>query len=313
MIGGWVWWTGGNVIEAFIDPDVSDKERWVNTVIEREFTVPGYKEGLRFLNKMYNAGLVDKDFPLYDSYDIFTNLIKRGIVGSFSDDWDMIYHEPNGFLSDLKKNIPNADLIPVDCMTSSDGITHKMAYDVAGINFFIPVSSNNPEAAMRYLNWLAKYENYHFIQTGLEGITHTIIDGAVKIDASAKADPTWIQNSKWNIDYTPMMNGLFLGNDEENIRVLAAGYQWPANLIINAYNIAMTNAKPRIFIPTEIPLTVAGSFAQTLDYKGNSIYCTSIICSPDQFDIVYDTAVKDWLESGGHAIIDERRAKYVEP
>jgi putative aldouronate transport system substrate-binding protein len=309
LTGDRVDWSAGNIMEAFIDPKLSDKDRWINTVAERSFAVPGYKEGVRFINKMYNDGLIDKDFPLYKGDDN-GNIIKSGVVGSWSGDWDTIYREPNGTFSELRKNVPTANIVPIDPIQSSDGITHKSAYDAAGINFFIPASAKNPDAAMRYLNWLAKYENYHFVQTGPEGITHTIVDGVVKVDASAAKDPTWIMNSNQNIDYTPMMNGLFLETEEASILALAAGYSWPAELITYSYNMALTNAKPGLVVKTTSPLTVAAPLTQTLSDKGVVIFANSITCAPAQFDAVYDAGIKDWLASGAQAIIDERRAKF---
>jgi putative aldouronate transport system substrate-binding protein len=307
MSGDRVDWSAAIIIESFVDTNLSDKDRWINTVAERGFLLPGYKEGVRFLNKMYNAGLIDKDFPLYKGGDN-SNLLKSGVVGAHSGDWDTIYREPNGVLSDLQKNIPTAEFVPVDCMTSSDGITHKSAYDAAGVNFFIPASCKNTNAAMRYLNWLAKYDNYHFVQVGAEGTVHAIVDGVPKINPAAPDG--WIQNSNQNIDYTPMMNGLFLGSDDQNVKALASGYSWPANVIVNAYNVAMKNAKPGVVVSTKAPLVVAGPLTQTLTDKGVVIYTQAVTCSAADFDRVYDSGVQDWLNSGAQRIIDERRANY---
>ncbi|MDR2149358.1 MAG: extracellular solute-binding protein [Spirochaetaceae bacterium] len=311
MDGDRVDWGAGNIMEAFIDPKISDKERWINTVSERSFNVPGYKEGVRFMNKMFNAGLIDKDFPLYKSGDDTRPLIQSGVVGAFSGDWDIPYREPNGLLSGLRKNVPNGDFVPIDPIQSSDGITHKSAYDAAGIFFFIPKSCKNPDAAMRYLNWLAKYENYHFLQTGPEGITHTVgSDGVVKIDASAAKDPSWIMNSNQNIDYTMMMNGLFLESEEASIRALAAGYSYPADIISRSYTTALTNARPALVVKTTSPLVVAGPLNQTLADRSKIVFSATITCPESQFDAVYDREVKAWLEAGAQAVIDERRAKY---
>jgi putative aldouronate transport system substrate-binding protein len=161
---------------------------------------------------------------------------------------------------------------------------------------------------MRYLNWLSKYENYHFVQTGPEGVGHTIVDGIPKLNPSAPDG--WIQNSSQNIDYTPMMNGLFLGSDDQNVKAIAAAYSWPANVIVNAYNVAMKNAKPGIVVSTKAPLVVAGPLTQTLTDKGVVIYTQSVTCSAADFDRVYDAGVQDWLNSGAQRVIDERRANY---
>jgi putative aldouronate transport system substrate-binding protein len=301
-------WHAGNLLDSFIDPKLSDKDRWINTVAERQFLVPGYKEGVRFLNKMYNAGLIDRDFPLYKDDSILFNLVKSGVVGSFSQNWDQIFREGDAILTDLKKNVPTAELVPVDCMTSSDGLTHKASYDAAGVFFFIPKSAKNPDAAMRYLNWLSKYENYHFIQIGPEGIVHTIVDGVPKLNPAA-ADG-WIQNSAQNIDYTVMMNGLFLSSKEESIRAIAAGYPWPAELVSSAYNIALTNARPASVVSTATPLVAEGPLNQTLVDKGVVIFVEAITAPANRFDTVYDAGVADWKTSGADAVVAERREKY---
>jgi putative aldouronate transport system substrate-binding protein len=301
-------WDTGMIVDSFIDPSLSDKERWINTVAERNFLLPGYKEGIRFVNKMYNAGLVDRDFPLYGQTTGMADLIKSGVVGSVIQNWDQIFREGNALLTDLRKNVPDAMLVPVDCMESSDGITHKSAYDAAGILFFIPKSCKDPDAAMRYLNWLSKYENYHFIQTGPEGIVHTMVNGVPKLNPSAPDG--WIQNSPQNIDYTIMLNGLFLETEEKSIQAIAAGYPWPADMVSNAYDIAMTNARPGLVVVTKTPLTVAGPLNQTLVDKGSVILVESITAPVNRFDAVYDAGVADWRASGADAVVAERRAKY---
>jgi putative aldouronate transport system substrate-binding protein len=308
-------WGPGLIMESFIDVNLSDKERWINSAAERNFLVPGYKEGVRFLNKMYNDNLIDRDFPLYKTGDDTAPIIKSGAAGSWIGDWDTIYREPNGTLSGLKANIPSANVIPVDCITDANGKTTKTTYDAAGIFYFIPLSCKDPDAAMRYLNWLSKYENYHFIQTGNEGVNHTIENGVVKVAADPKSlnpanDQGWMMNSNQNIDYTMNMNGLFLETQEASIRALAAGYSYPADLIQQAYNIALANGRPALVVQTASPLTVAGPLVQTLADKAKVIYSELFRCAPAQFDSRWDTLIADWKASGAQAVIDERRAKY---
>ncbi|MDR1324577.1 MAG: extracellular solute-binding protein [Treponema sp.] len=304
-------WAVPPIIESFIDPNLSMKDRWINTVISSSTLLPGFKEAIRFINTLYNENLLDRDFPLYAQTTGADDLLKSGQVGAYINEWDDIYREPNGKLSGLKANIPTANLIPVDCFTNSNGQTVKPIYDQAGLSYFIPASSKNHDAAMRYLNWLAKYDNYHFLQVGHEGITHTIgTDRVVKVDATAKADPTWIMNSNQNIDYTMPMNGLFLETEEASILALAAGYVYPAELIKQAYGTALKDGVSPPVVKTSSPLTVAGPLNQTLVDKGGVFLVDLETCSAAQFDTKWDAGLKDWLASGAQAVIDERRAKY---
>jgi putative aldouronate transport system substrate-binding protein len=119
-----------------------------------------------------------------------------------------------------------------------------------------------------------------------------------------------MMNSNQNIDYTMMMNGLFLETQEASIRALAAGYSYPADVIQRAYNVALTNGRPAVVVQTTSPLTVAGPLDQTLVDKAKVIYSEMIRCAPAQFDTRWDALLADWRASGAQAVIDERRAKY---
>ncbi|MDR3284043.1 MAG: extracellular solute-binding protein [Treponema sp.] len=306
-MGSDIFWGAYNIGYSFIEPNLSIKDRWVTTIVERSLLLPGYKEGVRFLNTLYQEGLIDRDFALYKGEEM-TAVLKSGVVGSFCGEWDTIYRESDSILTDLRKNIPNAEFVPVDALTGSDGSTHKSAYDSAGINFFIPASCKNPEAALRYVNWLAKYENYYFLQTGPEGIVHDMVDGIPKL----KEGPgLWIQNSPLNLDYAIHVNGLDLGDPELNIRALASGYPWPFEKIQNAYTIAMTNAAPLPVIPVQ--LSAAGPVSQILVDKHNALLAELMICRPKDFDQVWDKRLAEWMASGAKAVLDERTAKYVDP
>jgi putative aldouronate transport system substrate-binding protein len=301
-------WTAGIILDPFIDPYMSMKDRWINTVIDRYILLPGYKEGFRFLNKMYNNGLIDKDFPLYGAGDTMDNLIKSGVVGSLAGNWDHIFRENTRVLEDLLKNVPAAELVPIDAIKGVDGLTRKRGSPPTSLLWFVPKSAKNPEAAIRYANWLSRFENYNFLQIGLEGINHEIVNGVPGIKQTTGP---WIQNSAGNGDYAFNLNGYDMGDPDLNARVLANSYGWPPEMITEAYRISSTNADPGPHIP--VKLTAATPVQQTLTDKAMVLYTEAVIAKPENFDRVWDNGVKDWLASGAQSIIDERREKYIEP
>ncbi|MCL2878806.1 MAG: extracellular solute-binding protein [Treponema sp.] len=303
-----VFWGAQTITYPFIDPSLSRRDWWVNTVVDRYFALPGYKEGIRFLNKMYNEDLIDKNFPLYRTESDVFNVLKAGYAGSYSDNWDRIYRDSDHLLEDLQKNVPGADMVPVNCMTDSNGILRRNVYDAAGALMFIPASCKNPQAALRYINWLARFENYNFLQIGPEGIVHDMVNGLPKIKIAASA---WVQNSPQNIDYTLHINGLDMGDPQLTIKAIANGYSWPAEVIEHAYNIAMENGVPEPIVP--VTLSAAGPYVQNLMDKGNYLLTEAVTASPADFDKVWDAGYKDWLNSGAQEIINERAAKYIEP
>jgi putative aldouronate transport system substrate-binding protein len=300
----------GILLGSFTAPNLSVKERWINTIGEFEFLLPGYKEGFRFLNRMYNAGLIDRDFPLYPDKEASYNSVKAGIVGSFGANWDV----GTGFNVDLRKAVPNGEIVAVDPFKNSAGKTVKSVYDPEGIFFFIPKSSKVPEEAMRYANWLGRRENYSFLQIGQQGIVHDTVDGLPKIKMPQDIPPLWIQNSGNNMDYVFNINGIDLGDPKKNAQVLALGNpELDPKYIIEAYEIAMRNPVPVPIIIPSSPLTASGPYMQTLTDKAYTLMSEAITAKPADFDRVWDAGIADWLGSGAQTIIDERRAKYVEP
>ena len=296
-----------NILESFIDPNLTTEERWVNTVIDRYYLLPGYKEGVKFLNKMYNDGLIDNQFALYKDDTDSDNLIKSGVVGSFIHNWDQPYRDTPGLLRDLRENVPDAEIVAIDPFQNSEGVTAKGLYDSAGVNFFIPASSANVEGALRYINWLSKFENRYFLQIGEEGVTHDMVDGVPKLKA---AENEKIMNSGQNIDYTIMINGLDVGDESKNAQALANSYAVEPELIVKAYEDAIRNGRPAIVIP--VTLSAAGPYTQTLTDKGNEFMAQAVTASPEAFDSVWDDGIADWRANGADEIIAERQAKYAE-
>ena len=301
-------WRARNLLASFIDPNLTPKDRWVNTVVDREVLLPGYKEGVRFLNKMFNEGLIDPEFPLYKDDITNDNLIQSGVVGAFIHNWDQPFRESPGLYRGLAENVPGAEYVTVDCFINAAGRAYKSGYDPAGLNFFIPSYSKNVDGALRYMNWLSKFENRYFLQTGNEGVTHELVDGIPRIITTEGPE---IMNSAMNIDYTFMINGLDTGDPAKNARALALSYAVDSAVIEQAYAHAMNDAEPMLVVPG-LTLSAVGPVTQTLIDKELTIMSESITASPDRFDAVWDAGIQDWLASGAQAVIEERAEKYYE-
>jgi putative aldouronate transport system substrate-binding protein len=299
-------WQVYNIFLSFMSPTLSSRDRWINTVAERQLMVPGVKEAFQFLNRMYNDGLIDADFPLYTDDATPGNVMKSGIVGAFQHNWDHPYRQNTQIQTELEKNVPGAKYIPIDPFTNSAGLTPKRgASAVGGLIFFIPKSSKNSEAALRYANWLCRYENYHFLQFGNEGVNHTKVNG---VEVPLNATGSWIQNSSANVDYTMSING-YVTPDEHFGQVLAASYPGiPPAEVTEAYKISSTNAEVEPYVPATI-LSIA-EVRQVLVDKEKVLSVNLIRARPGEFDRIWDTGIKDWLDSGAQAVIDEQKAKY---
>jgi putative aldouronate transport system substrate-binding protein len=304
-------WQAGRIIESFIDPAISVRDRWVNIVADRHLTVPGYVDGVRFVNRMYNSGLIDPDFFLFPDDTELNNRVSSGLVGAFGHNWDQVFRGAERLTSNLQEIVPGARWVAVDAFPSADGLTHKISYDSAGLHIFIPQAARNPHGAMAYLNWLADFDNFNFLQIGPPGIVHHMIDGLPQINPTAGGG--WIQNSAWNIDLTPLQNGVFLRNPDDTVRMIALGYAYPETDVMDAFNIAMVNARPDPVIATAQPLVAAGPRGPELQFQAETLLINAVRASPADFDSVWNAGIADWLAAGAQEVINERIANFVQP
>jgi len=296
--GSDVRWGLADIMNHYITANLSDRDRWVNNIAERNILMPGYKEGVRLMNQWYNERLIYQDFPLMTVADDGNNLLKSGIAGAFSGNWDMPYRTDYKINEELARNVPGAEFVPVFL-----NLNNKDIMDKVGLQIFIPSFSKNYEGALRYLNWLAIPENYQFLQIGQEGVNHTIVNGVPSIVARPANDP-WFQNSAQNIDYTMPMNGVEMGSTTLNARVLALSYgDIPSATIENAYAIAIRNGRAPVVRQVTTRIT---QYSQTLQDKADALLSQAIIAPIANFDRIWDAGVADWRTSGGQEVYNER-------
>ena len=300
-------WRAGTLLDSFINPDITPKDRWINTVIDRYFLLDGYKEGFRYLNQLFNEGLIDPEFYLYKDDVKLEEYIKAGRIGSFIHNWDQAFRNSPSYMDGLKQNVPEGEYVAIDPFENSAGKHYKMKYNAAGLSVFVPATCKDPDAAVRYINWLAKSEVYEFLQFGEEGKNHKLVNG---VPATIPATGPTIQNSVNNIDYTMNMNGIWLGDQEITTKAIANGYTCDPKYIIDAMNASLNDAEAGLVVP--VTLSAAGPYTEDLRVKSEEGSCNAVRAKPADFDKVWDAFIADWKASGADEIVAERAAKYIE-
>jgi len=304
-----VGWTASNLLISFVPDETTDEEFFIYGFDDRQLLWPGIKEGVRKLNEWYNAGLIWKDFYLYKEGDTTEgNMMKAGYVGSMMQNWDNPYRDgENGIHGGLQKVVgPEAAYIAIDPFPNNAGKYKKLIYSSTDRKVFFPSTNKEPLASLLYLDWISKLENRKFLQIGEEGVTHEVMpDGAIKIIA-ATGDK--IMNSVNNLDYTITINGLDLGDPDLTLRSLALAYAGvDEKYIKRAYEYAMRDGfAPKNFNVGEIK-SEAG-MGQVLKEKRDILFAQAVTCKPEEFDAVWEAGYQEYLNAGGQAIIDERRA-----
>jgi putative aldouronate transport system substrate-binding protein len=304
-------WRNDHLAASFVPSNITDKDMFVFGFDDRRILYPNYKSAVKKLNEWYNQGLIWKDFPMYGSGDkTEDNMMKAGYVGAFIHNWDYPYRDGENSVNNNIKRVAGADAEYVAVMPFKNdaGKYTKFLSGPIDRKIFFPATNKEPLASLLYLDWISKLENRKFLQIGEEGVTHQKnADGSVKTIA-VKGEK--IMNSPLNIDYTITINGLDLGNPDLNVKSTALGYVGVDSKVIEqAYKYSIQDGRfPKKYNVGEIKSEQG--MGPVLSEKRDTFLTKSVVAAPDKFDSVYDSGMKDYLNSGGQAIIDERKANY---
>ena len=307
-----VGWRAATLIESFIDPDITDREFYVNGFDDRKLTQEGTKEAIRLLNKWYNEGLLWDDFALYGSGDSTEDdMMKAGYIGAFTHNWDYPFRNGEDSINASLQRIVGEDavFVAVDCFEDKNGNYTKFVPGPIDRKIFFPSTNDEPLACMLYLDWISDPEHIEYLQIGDEGVTHNVLeDGAVEtVAATGEA----IQNSGMNIDYTITCNGLKLADEEKTVKSSSHNYAGiDASIVEAADRIANTDMRVGKNVNVGAIATEEG-MGPVLSEKRDIVYDNAVIAPVADFDKVWDQGVQDYLNAGGQAIMDEREEKWV--
>ncbi|MNE79120.1 hypothetical protein D3C80_1755820 [compost metagenome] len=112
-------------------------------------------------------------------------------------------------------------------------------------------------------------------------------------------------------DLAIIVNGKFAGDDAKNEAAYIAQtpekYQADMKKSVEISNT--DNIQPVKF---DHPIEAEAKYGTALADKFQEIIVKMTMVKPEQFDSTYDSMIKDYLASGGQAILDERTEAYKE-
>ena len=299
-------WRAALLIESMIDPNITDKEFYVNGFDDRKYTQNGVKEAGRILNQWYNEGLMMEGFALAESSDE-DSYMKAGYVGAFMHNWDYPFRNGEDSINaNLARLVgPDAKFVAVDCFEASNGQYIKYCDSTAGDRkIFFPTTNDEPLASLLYLDWISDPAHIEYLQCGDEGVTHTVnADGSYSFMAATGAA---IMNSGQNIDMTITCNGLCLSTPELTTLSLANNYPPCDPADVAQANAVANNGKKPTKNAKITAIEAETGMGEALNAKRDQAWALSVTAPVDQFDTVWDTNMEEYLAAGGQAIIDER-------
>ncbi|MBO9609514.1 MAG: extracellular solute-binding protein [Paenibacillaceae bacterium] len=146
-------------------------------------TLDRYKDSLETFKKMYDLGLVDKEFPTDKNFDRETQLLTSGKAGMAIGHWTW------GKLLDLKKTVPTAEMVPLPMVSNKYGKNGyaRTPLDSTDIMVMLNKQAKNPKAAMEFIDWML-VKGWETMMFGIEGVHYKKENGVrVAIDQQKNA------------------------------------------------------------------------------------------------------------------------------
>ncbi|MDQ0873373.1 putative aldouronate transport system substrate-binding protein [Paenibacillus sp. V4I3] len=297
------------IIWSFIKK-VSEEERYTLTqqLGSSEYTLllPGHKDGVRFLNKLYSEGMISPDFALDKDKKKMYQDVATGKVGMYAEDAGESYlTSPPDTYTVLQKTVAGAKLAPIDPYTSVEGKHPKPAYIPAALNIIIPKTSKVAAEAVKYLDWMAQKDVLYAMTYGVEGKNFSTTNGLpVPLDNEETKQSFYNKG-----DYTIITNGTDFGSSDKNTEALSLAFV-EANRkdATQAYKNGMADGLSPVRF--QRPIEAEGKYGKALQDKYEQLIVKSILAKPADFDKTYDDMLKDYMTNGGEAIQKERTEAY---
>ena len=251
---------------------------------------PNMKNALAMLRTMYEEKLIDPEF-LTNTRAIWDQKIKSDLVGVWNHVvfgvWDPWQKELSNLLPD--KN-PNVVAIPTPRGVGYDGPLGRVEKPVLK-TFVVHKDAKNPEAIVKYFDWLISEEGQLFTELGIEGETFTIEGDTIRYNAEADPDRAWRTAVFTLHGFHEQAQKVLINNDDSY------------NKLVETIEISKKEGIPN---PTAgMPPSETLSKNAELSYKGSFLEAAAKIVLGEEPIDYFDKFVESWKQQGGDKVIKE--------
>lgn len=239
---------------------------------------PEAKEFLAYMNKLYNEGLLDKEYPVNKKANVTEKL-----VGGKAAMTTLGWADAKGITESLIQKEPNAKFVYVDPPVGKNGMSGVSKNSPVRTYLMVPASSKHPKEVVDFVNKYMNPEVLTVVSYGWEGKHFERKDGAIVATPEA-------EQIRYRIYYT-LWDTL---QDFQN-RVKLKGFS-------TYYDPIIKHAKVENMLSLAPPIDVIEKKNQELTDLTNE-YFIKIITGALPID-AYDDYLKKWKSMGGTESVD---------
>ncbi|MGI5899939.1 MAG: extracellular solute-binding protein [Christensenellales bacterium] len=270
-----------------------------------QITWPGAKDGLRWLNEMYNLGYIDPDYGVQGDTKLMDEYISTSRSGYLTNDsWYGV--SAGGVFDILYENTPEATIASF-VLENVHGKQMTEVYNPIGMLVMVPSFSTSVNEAIIYLNWLSAYENYDTMAYGVEGEHYELDENGIPMTIDAE------YNSKTRISVTDLAL-TFNGDPQRGMMMISRGLSEPNQPVRKNAAIIGTYGQyvgaRYSFFNMGAPNEASTKYSINLADKIGEIYVKSIMAPVGSFDTTFDTLVQEYMQIGGNEVAAEAKQLY---
>lgn len=288
------------------------------------------REYYKWLNRMYNEGILDPEFATQTHEDYLAKIASGRVVALFDQDWDYSDAE-KVLMADGKVGKTYAGLpLTMDEETKSPMLMYQGLTTGQGVG--ITTACEDPVAAIKFLDYLCSDEGQVLLNWGVEGVHYFVDENGMRYRteeeiAAANSDSDYKKKTGvgfhnypfpcYGAGVTDETGNTYTTDSKENVIAeyneaqKAACEAWGVELLVDifpqaeefevpAYSAVWAYTKPAEF----------DEIGNILDEVTWSSLISCVIGSEDEFDANYD-AMLDEFESVGVADAEEMLTEIV--
>lgn len=271
---------------------------------------PEAKDALRFLNRLYNEGLMP-DLTLDTDDSIWKQMIISGQTAIYPY-WTHgpIFTGYGRIYENAVRTNPEAEFVPIFAWAQdSDEPYYHDFYGNSryGLGFITPSATRHPQQVVQYLDYLASEEGYQTVTMGIEGEhwERTQVGGFRRLvdEETVSAMIGWIQPGFETLSLAFRSAAL-------NAQALYGGMAYSDEYVEWTDQIEQFGNHPAPVV--NLPTPARDRYFAVIEGDWNDALAGIITAPETAFDQRFDAAIAEYLANGGAEVRDEAIANYRE-
>ncbi len=248
---------------------------------------PEMKEYMTFMKKLFDEGLLDKDWPINKSAQSQEKFV-GGKAAMISGDWNMA----SGIHDAFKTNVPEGTMGYMPPLQGPDGSSGVEMADKLIYVHAVPKSSKHAEDAIKFMDLKLEKNNFTFLTLGEKGVTFNEENGVyspiMPVFTELRGSAYFFLNGIREAEYADMWLA----------RLRRTPTLFEAFNALNKDFDKYAKRNPIAFMP---PIEAVGKNLPSLNQKEND-YFLQVLLSGEKIEN-YDKFLSGWDSSGGSDVM----------